>query len=303
VWGIGNPDGVSAPAPNLYDGIVVRAGSDNVVWLLTAGSGFVTPAPQVFCPCELAFANTTVTIANLNAIGGPHWTCDRAASTAAQTLVWMPLFQATSTILCNAAKQTGANAVWFQRTLSSPQRTLSVSICKEQADADEDLKLSSGDLFVRGTVGFNKQNCPKIETMATTTTSTAATTAIIGATSLTSTNTAIAPTVNPTTTALLSISTTATPSSSAALELWVMIVIVGGAVLALVLVGLAVFCLVKRRLAQQPTVVNNAAELKQPPQSKYGLHTPSPTSYGDVTDVRGVNPQATYDAPDSTLKF
>jgi hypothetical protein len=45
-------------------------------------------------------------------------------------------------------------------------------------------------------------------------------------------------------------------------------VIVGGAALALILVGLAVFFLLKRRRAQEPAINNKAAELKQP-QSNY----------------------------------
>jgi ribosomal protein L18E len=45
-------------------------------------------------------------------------------------------------------------------------------------------------------------------------------------------------------------------------------VIVGGAVLALILVGVTVFFLLKRRRAQKPAINNKAAELKQP-QSNY----------------------------------
>lgn len=44
--------------------------------------------------------------------------------------------------------------------------------------------------------------------------------------------------------------------------------IVGGAVLALILVGVAVFFLIKRRRAQKTAINNKAAELKQP-QSNY----------------------------------
>jgi ribosomal protein L18E len=45
-------------------------------------------------------------------------------------------------------------------------------------------------------------------------------------------------------------------------------VIVGGAALALILVGVAVFFLLKRRRAQKTAINNKAAELKQP-QSNY----------------------------------
>jgi ribosomal protein L18E len=52
-------------------------------------------------------------------------------------------------------------------------------------------------------------------------------------------------------------------------------VIVGGAVLALILVGVAVFFLLKRRRAQEPAINNKAAELKQP-QSNYAAINVSP---------------------------
>ncbi len=53
--------------------------------------------------------------------------------------------------------------------------------------------------------------------------------------------------------------------------------IVGGAVLALVLVGLAVFFLLKRRRAQEPAATsNNNAELKPLPQSNYSAINVAP---------------------------
>ncbi len=60
--------------------------------------------------------------------------------------------------------------------------------------------------------------------------------------------------------------------------------IVGGAVLALILVGLAVFFLLKRRRAQKPAAAsnNNAAELKQPQQSNYAaINVAPPREYND----------------------
>ena len=59
--------------------------------------------------------------------------------------------------------------------------------------------------------------------------------------------------------------------------------IVGGAVLALILVGVAVFFLLKRRCAQEPAAAsnNNAAELKQP-QSNYAvINVAPPREYND----------------------
>jgi hypothetical protein len=79
---------------------------------------------------------------------------------------------------------------------------------------------------------------------------------------------------------------------------------------AVLLIGLCVFCILKRR-RQQPKAVNNeaegATELKQP--SNYAVLPPAKT-YGDVSDVRAVgnyvivkSPKSEYDAPDSTLQF
>jgi hypothetical protein len=133
------------------------------------------------------------------------------------------------------------------------------------------------------------------------------------------------------TTALTSalISATSITPSSGTVEPWVIGVIVGGAILALLLVGVVGFCLVKRRRAQQAVAIktNNAAELKPAPQSDYGqLSVSPPPSYGDAGDVRApaktyadvadvraaaanaydiikVAAPADYDAPNSTLKF
>jgi hypothetical protein len=60
-------------------------------------------------------------------------------------------------------------------------------------------------------------------------------------------------------------------------------VIVGGAVLALLLVGVGVFCLVKRRRAQESPADRPAAatEMKQPlPASQYAPISVAPAEYG-----------------------
>jgi hypothetical protein len=77
------------------------------------------------------------------------------------------------------------------------------------------------------------------------------------------------------------LSATITPSSSAALEPWVLGVIVGGAVLALILVGVAVFFLLKRRRARQPPTEKPAAAQ---PQSNYAPINVTPP--GDYTQGR-----------------
>jgi hypothetical protein len=85
------------------------------------------------------------------------------------------------------------------------------------------------------------------------------------------------PSATPTTFAALEsalISTTSTPSSGT-VEPWVIGVIVGGAILALLLVGVVGFCLVKRRRARQPPA-DKAAAAEMKPQSNYAqLSVPS----------------------------
>jgi hypothetical protein len=74
------------------------------------------------------------------------------------------------------------------------------------------------------------------------------------------------------------------PSSSAALEPWILGVIVGGAVLALILVVLAVFFLLKRRRAQEPAAASNnsAVELKQPQSDYVAISLAPPDDYAEL---------------------
>jgi hypothetical protein len=58
-------------------------------------------------------------------------------------------------------------------------------------------------------------------------------------------------------------------------------VIVGGAVLALILIGVAVFFLLKRRRAQKPASNNSAAELKQPQSNYAAINVAPPKEYDD----------------------
>lgn len=156
LWVFNTADGFQSPL--LADGIVVRDGSNGTVWLLPVGSQ--QPLyPEAQCPCEATFRNTSRTSANL-AVVGPHWTCGRAPL---RMTVWERLFHnKSSTVLCNANSTASLSEVlWFQRPLSAAQVQLSVSICKDSSDADEDLKLVAGDLFVRSTVGFDRtRSCP-----------------------------------------------------------------------------------------------------------------------------------------------
>jgi hypothetical protein len=58
-------------------------------------------------------------------------------------------------------------------------------------------------------------------------------------------------------------------------------VIVGGAVLALILIGVAVFFLLKRRRAQEPAINNKAAELKQPQSNYAAINVSPPREYDE----------------------
>jgi hypothetical protein len=86
------------------------------------------------------------------------------------------------------------------------------------------------------------------------------------------------------TTALLS-TTTLTPTTSAGLEPWIVGVIIGGAVLALLVVGVVVGCIVKRRGAQQPPADKPAAAEMNPPASLYARIV-VPNSAGDYDSGR-----------------
>jgi hypothetical protein len=86
------------------------------------------------------------------------------------------------------------------------------------------------------------------------------------------------------TTALLS-TTTLTPTTSAGLEPWILGVIIGGAVLALLVVGVVVGCIVKRRGAQQPPADKPAAAEMNPPASLYARIV-VPNSAGDYDSGR-----------------
>jgi hypothetical protein len=182
-WVLGTPDGVHVS--RLCDGMIVRGSGGNVVWafpvaLSTEGEFFRR------CPCAADFTNSTLTVGNLNTIG-PFFTCDRVEFLN-MSQVWQPLFNVPSPFLCTSVP--GVIAQSFRRVLTSPHRILSVSICKDQEDINEDLKLASGDLFVRATPGFSVlTHCPTTTTAATTTTATTTTATTRAATTTTTTAT------------------------------------------------------------------------------------------------------------------
>lgn len=263
VWAFGAPDGFAAAAPP-GDGIVVRDGNGSVVWTLAVGLTGASTA--LLCPCEGAFQNSTATVTSLSAVG-PNWTCDRAP---VRRMLWTALFDGQSTLTCSGAPASSGAPLWFQRTLATPQRTLSVAICKD-TDADEDFKLSLGDLYVRATVGFDKaRTCPTTTIAATTSAAateaaatTATTTAIAVTTATTTTTTSFTTSAPSTTTSapfttLASVTTTSIEETTIAVaadstDVPLIAGVVAGAVVLLALVGVAVAVGMRRRRNSAPS--------------------------------------------------
>jgi hypothetical protein len=134
------------------------------------------------CPCS-STGNYTASPAgqqNENSTGA-FYSCDRHAT---RSTSWIQLFQ-YGPFHCSGLPS--KDLLWFQRTLASPQRAVVIAICKDEVDRDEDLKLSSGDLYVRAKTGFDKtRDCPTTTTTNTATSSTTTTkSADIGATATT----------------------------------------------------------------------------------------------------------------------
>lgn len=102
VWAYGLTDGFNPSA--LCDGIIVRDASDELVWVLAVGL-LDAPQPQLLCPCQSSFVNTSATEASFNVIGS-RWTCDQAAARGSS---WVRLFDASSALLCapNAVASSG----------------------------------------------------------------------------------------------------------------------------------------------------------------------------------------------------
>lgn len=116
-----------------------------MVWVL-ALSGSVSSG---HCPWHSGFVDSDFSTANLNA-AGTNWSCGRLPQ---KSTSWNSAFDVTDGS-CTGA---GTNDVaTFQRSFDPPLTILSVGVCKNGNDTVEDIKLASGDLFVRGTIGFDK---------------------------------------------------------------------------------------------------------------------------------------------------
>lgn len=259
VWVFGTPDGFSAAAPG--DGIVVRDGNGNVVWMLAVGLNVTTAA--LLCPCEGEFQNSTATAANLAAIG-PHWSCDRDLARRGS---WAPLFDGQSMLTCAAAS---GSPLWFQRVLSVPQRALSVAICKD-SDIDEDFKLAAGDLFVRATIGFDMARCPTTTTaVPPTVATTASTTEVPPIATSASTDATEASTTSSSSSSVL---TTAAATATDSIDVPLIAGAAGGAVVLLAVVGVAVAVGMRRRGKSAPSNETPMSVTDKP--SEYGAAPPA----------------------------
>jgi hypothetical protein len=101
------------------------------------------------------------------------------------------------------------------------------------------------------------------------------------------------------TSARVSVTITPPPALSSGLEGGILAAIICGAVLAIILVGLAVFCILKRRRAQQPLSTKPAVPVtEQQPESEYA---PINMASYDYAQLQLKPPSSSYDlvpAPD-----
>lgn len=155
VWALGVPDAFQTPHP--CDGVVVRDGNGDQVWVLAAGNP-IHASRNTLCPCDSQFTSASQNKAMIMK-AGTHWTCDQVPTLTGGK--WIKLFDGTSSFLCSGQPNaTARDLVRFQRVLDTPQVALSVAMCMDEPTT-EDIKLASGDLYVRNTVGFDKsKHCP-----------------------------------------------------------------------------------------------------------------------------------------------
>jgi hypothetical protein len=144
VWALGSLDAFNADQRDgrLCDGVTIRDGSNKVVLVLAAGG---SPSADSHCPCDKEFESVNPTNRaryNVND-SEPLWACDRPLSRDG----WRLLFAGNST--CASQQRKGD-----VRTLSSPQNFLRISLCIDQDQDDEDLKLAGGDCLCGAPWGF-----------------------------------------------------------------------------------------------------------------------------------------------------
>jgi hypothetical protein len=253
VWAQNSPNGFDSISQ--ADGVLIRDGGGALVWTLIAGSAV---SPAMTCPCS-STGNYTASPAgqrNENSTGA-FYSCDRHAT---RSTSWIRLFQ-YGPFHCSGLPS--GDLLWFQRTLASPQRAVVIAICKDEVDRDEDLKLSSGDLYVRAKPGFDKtRDCPTTTTTSTATSRTTTTTSADKSTRTTSITSATA-------------TIPADGASPVDNTVWIVPTAVA-VVLALALCGVVAYLLQKsKRNKQQKIEMNTARDASQSERAP-GYSIPSP---------------------------
>jgi hypothetical protein len=278
LWGLGALNAFHSRL--LCDGVIVWdvETADTVVWALAA-SGARGPG---YCPCDEEFAANNFTFASLNATG-PNWTCGRLPFRSSS---WNSVFDLATNGSCTGAAS--GDVTSFQRTLDMPLSSLSVGLCKNGNESTEDIKLASGDLYVRATIGFDRSNAAMCTRVSRENSQQLSTTESVRRGN----------TVSITTASLLSVSSMgATPFAGSeggvsADDDLLVDAIVGGICGTLVLVVTMAVCFVcwKRRsvLPSMPTTTTTAAAAVA---NEYGVlpqssHSNGEQGYDDVTDVR-----------------
>jgi hypothetical protein len=182
----------------LYDGVTVRDNSNNTVFVF-AGAGAQASASR--CPCDSNAATTTS-----QQLSGAAWACGPKVLPT-NSSIWQ------LTLADNSSQACTSSNVWT--TLGNGQRSLSIALCLDNTPLEEDMKLASGDLFVRKTVDFNvARDCPSTTTSSSTTSTTNITTTRTTTPSRTTTTTATKTTTTTRTTSTSMSTSTSTSTST-----------------------------------------------------------------------------------------
>jgi hypothetical protein len=246
VWAFGSLDSFATG-----DGVFLSAETQRL-WTFSLSHNIAVP--QFRCPCNLTFSSKDDgIIQRINETGGDY-VCDAAVRSDS----FVQVFQGTGPHLCSPR---GAGRLFFQKVLTEEQRRLPllVMICKNQVDADEDIKVGALDLFARKTPGFEKTiHCPTT-TVPPATTTTAAKSAT--STILTSAS------------GVVQQATTESPTDS---NVAVIAGAVGGSIGA-VLIAAAIAFVLRRKLCRQTEAKVESSGAARPPSGQ------SESEYGQLT--------------------
>lgn len=265
IWAAGGPNGFAATLGQSWDGVQITDGRGALLWTFVVG--LATTYAETRCPCDPRFTNYSQTVTNIGA-ANTSWSCDAVQD---QSFEWKQLFRDSLSCSGRAAATDG---VWFQRSLSAPQGSLKVSICKDEFDSDEELKLSAGDLFVRPTIGFDKSRCVVTTTSSTTTTATSTTT-----TASTTTTTMTASESTGSVESLTSPRTSVVEMISNADSSWIVPTAIAIVLAILLCMSLLVLIVVCRRVGAQRAAGEQATTMHE-------TSSIAQSTYGDVSDIR-----------------